>query len=148
MTYTPRHTTGSAVINLHITCNLADFRRLLLIFLDFSFDFDTMDAVILLKTMHTRIATCGMALVHGSVHTSVPSVSGLGQMHLKNDVHCAPMQGRLTRHSVDCHSLWMIYKHIHPIVLTYRVTWSALLTGQPARNVILTLVSSHVTPNT
>ena len=70
-----------------------------------------MDAVILLKTMHTRIATLGMALVHGSVHTSVPSVSGLGQMHLKNDVHCAPMQDRLTRHSVDCHSLWMIYKH-------------------------------------
>jgi len=67
--------------------------------------------------------------LHCSVHTprTVLSESWLGQMHLKNDVHCAPMQGILTRHSVDYHSFWMIYKYIHPIVLTYRVTWSAQL---------------------
>ena len=44
-----------------------------------------------------------MRLLHGSVHTSrtVPSVSGLGRMHLKNDVHCVhSTNGRLTNEAL------------------------------------------------
>ena len=109
-------------VQYDITSYLADSRSVLLVLLDLSSAFDIVDAAILLETMYSHLGISGAALTRFSSHISdrtqpvrigtdaseerpvkygVPQGSVLGLLLFT--VYTAPLQGTVTRPSVDYH---------------------------------------------